>query len=236
MASSKNCRWESLGPNAAGMPLYICSPVDEAPTGAIIILHEIFGVNRHMMAVADRIVAEGYAAVVPDLFWRHSPRFTCGYDEVQKGFERVQALTEENFLADMDNVFAKLKSEFGVGGESVGVLGFCMGGRLAFLTAATKTIGAAVSFYGKGIAEASAKKMPGVQCPLLLLFGGQDKHIPKSDVELVRNSLKANAKKGEVVVYPDADHGFFCDERVSYNVEAAHDAWERVLNFFSKNI
>ena len=218
------------------MPLYICSPVDEQPQGAVIVLQEIFGVNRHMMDVAERITAEGYAAVVPDLFWRHSPRFTCGYDEVQQGMERVRSLTEENFLADMDLVLSKVKAEFGVSAETVGVLGFCMGGRLAYLTAATKNIGAAVSFYGGGISDGPMKKTAGIHCPMLLLFGGLDKHIPMAQVDVIRGTLKAADKRAEVVVYPDADHGFFCDERASYNEQAAHDAWERTLNFFSKNL
>ncbi len=236
MASSKNCRWESLGKDGKGIPLYICSPADEQPQGAVIILQEIFGVNRHMMDVAERVMAEGYAAVVPDLFWRYAPRFTCGYDEVQKGLERVQSLTEENFLADMDSVLAKLKAEFGVSGEAVGVVGFCMGGRLAYLLAATKPLGAAVAFYGGGIAQGPIKKTSNIQCPLLLLFGGKDKHIPKADVDAIRGQLAAEKKHAEVVVYPEAEHGFFCDARASYNEEAAFDAWERVLNFYSKNL
>ncbi|MBI3557649.1 MAG: dienelactone hydrolase family protein [Deltaproteobacteria bacterium] len=236
MASSKNCRWESLGKEGKGMPLYICSPVDEQPHGAVILLQEIFGVNRHMMDVAERVMSEGYAAVVPDLFWRHGPRITNRYDEVQKGLERVSSLTEETFLADMDDVLGKLKSEFGVSGQAVGVLGFCMGGRLAYLTAATKPLGAAVSFYGGGIVQGPLKRTEGIQCPVLLLFGGKDKHISKSDVEAIRSRLAAADKHAEVVVYPEAEHGFFCDERASYNEAASNDAWERVLNFFSKNL
>src|SRR5919108_2664445 len=189
-----------------------------APSGAVVVVQEIFGVNNHIRSVCDRFADLGYVAVAPALFDRRQRDFQSGYspEEVQ----RARAfLTEVDWDAMMRDVEAAVDSVRSVG--PVAVVGFCMGGSLAFL-AATRIDGvaAAIGYYGGKIAV-YAGEVP--RCPTQLHFGAEDQGIPLTDVDLV----KAKRPECEVHVYEGAGHGFHCDERGSYHPEAAGKAWRR---------
>jgi carboxymethylenebutenolidase len=196
------------------------------PRGGIVVLQEIFGINHHIRSVADKYAAEGYLAIAPALYDRVSPGVELDY--VQKDIEEglaIRAKTKiEETLADIAAAVA-VASEAG----KTGVVGFCWGGALAYISAAKLTgIAAGVGYYGGGIAANISETF---NAPVLLHFGDNDHSIPLSDIEKVQ---KANP---EIPIYVyAAGHGFNCDERSSYDAEAAKLARERTLAFFAEHI
>jgi carboxymethylenebutenolidase len=198
-----------------------------APKGAIVVIQEIFGVNHHIKAVADGFAKAGYVAVAPALFDRVEKNVELGYDQagMTAGRAMIGKITMDAIAADTQAAINYAK-EFG----QVGIVGYCLGGSVAF-AAATKLdgIAAAVGYYGGQIA-ANAQDKPKV--PTMLHFGDQDQSIPMADVEKVKS---ARAGDTEIFVY-HAGHGFNCDERPSYHGESAKLALERTLAHFKKYI
>jgi len=196
------------------------------PRGAIVVVQEIFGVNRHMRHVTDDFAKQGYVALSPALFDRVENGIELGYDpkSIEAGRDIRAKVPLDGTLADLQAAIDAVKS---VG--KVGIVGYCWGGGLAFL-AATRLSGvaAAVGYYG-GLVAAHAQEKPRV--PVMLHFGDSDQSIPMSDVEKVREA------RPDVTTYVyKAGHGFSCDERGSYNAEASKLALERTLKFFRENI
>ena len=197
------------------------------PKGAIVVVQEIFGVNNHIRSVCDRFAAEGYAAIAPALFDRQQRDFQCGYspEEVANARKFIANPDWALMAKDTQAAIDEVKS---VG--PVGVVGFCMGGTIAFL-AATRLDGvkAAVCYYG-GKIVAFADEKP--RCPTQMHFGALDQGIPLTDVE----TIKGKRPDCEVFIYPDAGHGFHCDERSSYHAPSAAQAWERTTAFLAKSL
>jgi carboxymethylenebutenolidase len=195
--------------------------------GGIVVIQEIFGVNRHIRAVCDRLAGEGYAAVAPALFDRTQPSFECGYtpDEIANARKFVANPDFPAMLRDTQAAIDELKKD-----GPVGILGFCMGGTIAFLAAADATgLSAAVCYYGGHIIKMVDKKP---KCPTQMHFGEKDASIPMSDIE----TIKAKHPECEMFTYADAGHGFNCDERGSYNEAAAKLAWQRSMDFLRKHV
>jgi carboxymethylenebutenolidase len=211
--------------DGATIGAYRSAPADE-PKGGMVVLQEIFGVNNHIRAVADRYAAAGYLAIAPALFDRVEPGVELGYGEADRPRAMdIRGKTKlEETLADIEAAVA-----LAAAGGSVGVVGYCWGGTLAW-AAATRFSGisAAVGYYGGGIAG-MLNEQP--RAPVMLHFGERDKHIPLSDVEKIR----AAHPEIPVFVYP-ADHGFNCDERESYDAASAREAQARTFAFFAENL
>lgn len=222
------------------MPLYEAAP--EAPArGAVIVIQEAFGVNTHIEDVTRRFAAEGYHAVAPHLFHR-SGGGTAPYDDFTKVFPLFEQLTDGGILTDIDATVAHLAAA-GWGTNQIGIVGFCFGGRVTFLVAAHRALGAAVGFYGGGIVTQRFPQLPALMgdaatlaTPWLGLFGDRDASIPAEDVEALRAALQDAPVATEVVRYPNAEHGFHCDERPSYNDAAARDGWARTLAWFTAHL
>jgi carboxymethylenebutenolidase len=196
--------------------------------GGIVVIQEIFGVNHHIRAICDRLASEGYAAVAPALFDRTEPNFECGYtpDEIANARKFVANPDFGAMLRDSQAAIDELKKE-----GPVAILGFCMGGTISFLAAADGTgLSAAVCFYGGHIIKI-VDKTP--KCPTQMHFGEKDASIPMSDVEIIKQKRGGDC---EIYVYPDAQHGFHCDERGSYQKAAADLAWQRSMAFLAKNM
>lgn len=196
------------------------------PKGGIVVAQEIFGVNSHIRNVCDRLAAAGYVAVAPALFDRFVRDFECGYspDEVAHARTFLGKIDWSKMLFDIEAGVNDVKSA-----GPVGVVGFCMGGSIAYL-AATRLSGlsAAVAFYGGQIVK-YADETP--KCPVQMHFGEQDAGIPLSDVEII----KQKRPDTEVYTYP-AGHGFNCDERGAYHEPSATLAWQRTLAFLDKTV
>jgi carboxymethylenebutenolidase len=189
------------------------------PKGGLVVIQEIFGVNHHIRAVCDRFAAQGYVAVAPAVFDRTKPGFECGYspEEIEEARKIIPQIDWGAMLRDVDAAIGAVKAA-----GKVGIVGFCMGGTVAFLAAGKLDgLSAAVGYYGGQIAK-NADLKPKV--PTLLHFGEQDQSIPMSDVEIIRQKRP----DCEIHVYP-AGHGFSCDERGSYHEPSAKLAMERTL-------
>jgi carboxymethylenebutenolidase len=221
------------------MRLYEARP-DDGGRAAIVVVQEAFGVNAHIEDVTRRFADAGYHAVAPDLFHRAGGG-TAPYDD----FSKVLALFEgvdgdDAVLRDIDAALDHLRGAGWSDGQ-IGVVGFCLGGRISFLTALRRPLGAGVGFYGGGIVTARFAQFPplvgeaaSLTVPWLGLFGDLDHGIPVADVEALREALAAAPAPTEIVRYPDADHGFHCDARPAYHEASARDAWSRTLDWFGQ--
>ena len=196
---------------------------------------EAFGLNDHIKDVARRVAAEGYVALAPDMYYRQ-PNNVVGYDQLPDAIRLMTSLQDDKIVADMAAAVSYLQSQDFIRGDRIGVTGFCMGGRISFLTACKNAdIKAAAPFYGGGIGGL-LDQAPKITCPMLLFFGDQDPFIPNEEVDKIKTTLANLKKQAEVVVYPGAPHGFFCNERDSYRPDAAKNAWERLKTFLAKHL
>ena len=210
-----------------GLGAYTNSPTAGASKGVVVVIQEIFGVNAHIREVADGYAAKGYTAIAPALFDRIDSDIQLGYTEADMGtgidlaFQKLQ----------MPQTLADLQSVVDYAGEkgSVGVVGYCFGGLLTYLSACNiKGVTAASSYYGGGIAGMLDQNP---RCPLIMHFGELDAHIPMSDVEKIR----AAHPDVPVNVYA-ADHGFNCDHRASFDEAASTLALSRTLAHFEAHL
>ncbi|MEA3020348.1 MAG: carboxymethylenebutenolidase [Actinomycetota bacterium] len=222
------------------MDLYEVTP--DAPNGAaVVVIQEAFGVNDHIEDVTRRFAAEGYHAVAPHIFHRAGGG-TAPYDDFSKVLPLFEGLSDDALLVDVDAALAHLH-DAGFADAQIGVVGFCMGGRVTFLVAVERALGAAVGFYGGGIVTGRFPQFPvlveragELKTPWLGLFGDLDASIPTEDVESLKKALTDAPVENDVVRYADAEHGFHCDKRPSYNADAAKDAWGRTLSWFGSRL
>jgi len=220
-------------------PLSVHEP-DGEPVGGIVVVQEAFGVNDHIEDVARRFAAEGWLAVAPHLFHRTGdPKL--GYGDFSVVMPHMQALTADGVLADIDAAL-DLLAQRGIPVGRAGVVGFCMGGTVALVIAARRPVGAAVTFYGGGVTEGRFGFPPLVdeatrlQAPWLGLYGDQDQGIPVDGVEQLRAAAARSGQETELIRYPEAGHGFHCDQRDSYEPKSAQDAWARTLAWFRDHL
>jgi carboxymethylenebutenolidase len=205
---------------------YRASPAGEVK-GAILVIQEIFGVNQHIREVCDGYGAKGYIAVAPAIFDRVEKNVQLGYegDDMTRGIEIARGrMNPDDTMRDLQATINYLSGE-----ARVGVVGYCFGGLMAWLCACNaQSIKCAVGYYGGGIIGV-VEQQPRV--PTMLHFGNLDAHIPLSDVEKI-----AAAHPGVGVHVYDADHGFNCDHRASYNEQASVLAKSRSLAFFAEHL
>ena len=223
------------------MDAYVAQPKNGGNFPGVVVIQEAFGVNDHIKKITDRIAAEGYVAVAPDIYHRESERI-IPYSEMPKAIAALQRVVDGKAVEDVGAAIAHLKSQNNVKAGSVGVIGFCMGGRLTYLAAAhhANDVKCAVPFYGGGIPMGNPSPLSRtkeIKCPMYLFFGAKDQLIPKEHVDQIKAELTANKVPFQLEVYPDAGHGFFCDDRaMSYNEGAAKDAWDKTKAFFAQHL
>lgn len=205
---------------------YVARPTS-APRGGVVVVQEIFGVNAHIRQVADGYAADGYVAVAPQLFDRAARNVELGYgpEDMQKGVALARQQSKmENVLLDVQ---AAIDSAAAHG--RVGIVGYCFGGLVTWLSASgLERLAAAAGYYGGGVTQEAARKP---RCPTILHFGDRDAHIPVAGVEAL-----AKAQPDVTVYRYDADHGFNCDHRGSFDAKAAALARSRTLQFFRTHI
>lgn len=197
----------------------------------LMLLQEIFGVNPHIQAVAEQYALAGFVVLAPDLFWRDATRIALGYegDDRERAYALMKNIQPATVLADLQATLAALTSLPGFTGKA-GALGYCMGGRLAYMAAARLPLDAAVAYYGGGI-QNQLDLAASVACPVQFHFAEQDNHIPLEAVDAVKAAMAG--KPAEIHVYPGAQHGFNCWARASYHAGSASLAHGRSLNFLS---
>jgi carboxymethylenebutenolidase len=202
---------------------YVAEPTGEA-TGGLVVVQEIFGVNRHIRRVADQYAAHGFKVVAPAMFDRVQRGVELDYSQIEQGRALMQRLEWPSTLADMNAALAAVRDA-----GAVGVVGYCWGGTVAHVAASELGIDAAVSYYGGGVAKLLDKKP---RCPILYHFGDRDHAIPLADIDKIKHANPAST----VHVYAGAGHGFNCDERASYSAQDAQLAFERSVAFLNDHL
>lgn len=231
----------------AEIPVFAARPKDDqkAARPVLLLFQEAFGVNNHIQDVCQRYARQGYVVVSPDMYYRGGHWQSFGYTDFEATAKARELLTEDLIVGDVRAALDYIASMDGVDADRIGVLGYCMGGRLAYVTAChfSDRIRAAAVYYGGGLTQQSAQfpvppveRTNQIKVPLIGFFGGEDKGIPKSMVEKVEQALQAANVYREIYFYPEAGHGFFCNERASFNPVASQDAWHRTLQWFADKI
>ena len=227
-----NARWIEIdSPDGGTFGGYLSlPPVGTGP--GIVLVQEIFGVNDHIRAVADQFAMDGFTVLAPDLFWRQQPRVELGYDDdgFSKGRVLKAGLDFGRAVRDLSAATSALRALPGQSGK-VASIGYCMGGLLSYLLAATGSVDAAVCYYGAGI-DGYLARAEQIKCPLLFHFGEQDRLIPAAAVKAVSKAFAAKADAW-VQTYPGVDHGFNCWARAMYHQPSAALARGRTLEFLS---
>jgi carboxymethylenebutenolidase len=219
------------------MALYVARPAEAKAAPVVIVLQEAFGLNGHIRDIADRCAREGYVAVAPELFHRSAEHgFEGSYDNFEAVMQHYQAVTDSGLEADLKATLQWLRADAQSDAGRVAALGFCMGGRAAFVANAVLPLGAAVAFYGGGIAPGSLSHAEQQHGPLLLVWGGLDTMIDLQQRRAVGDALRAAQKTFVELEYSDADHGFFCDQRASYHPLAATEAWALTVAFLRNRL
>ena len=233
----------SVERGTGSMTCYLARPASAGPHPALMIAMEAWGLNDQIKRMADRFAHEGFVAIVPDLYFRQ-PDNVADYNDLAKGFRLMATLKDDEFVADMGAALQYLKGRKDVS-PKFGTTGFCLGGSVSFITACRNSeVSAAAPFYGAGMlaatpgsgGKARSEYVPGLKAPVLGFFGGLDAFIPASEVEKLRAFLSKEGKQAEIVVYPDADHGFMNEDRPSYNPVRAAEAWQKTVAFFNAHL
>ncbi|HZF83579.1 MAG TPA: dienelactone hydrolase family protein [Burkholderiaceae bacterium] len=229
--------------NGFDVPAYAAAPAGKTGLPVILVIQEIFGVHEYIADTCRRFAKLGYLAIAPELYARQGdPK---GYTDIPKlQAELVSKVPDAQVMGDLDGALAWAKAN---GGDTAraGITGFCWGGRIVWLYAATGKVKAGVAWYGRLVGQASENtpKHPidvaaSLQAPVLGLYGGKDQGIPLDTVDKMKAALATGtpaAKASQFVVYPEAGHAFHADYRPSYLQSAAEDGWKRALAWFKQH-
>lgn len=224
------------------IPAYRAMPAQGSKLPVVLVVQEIFGVHEHIKDVCRRFAKEGYCAIAPELYARQGDvsKFT-DYREIFA--QVVSKVPDAQVMSDLDAAVA-WAAKAGVGDPArVAVTGFCWGGRITWLYAAhNPTLKAGVAWYGRLVGQPTELQprypvdvAAELEAPVLGLYGEKDQGIPLEDVEKMRAALAAARQPSEIVVFPEAPHGFHADYRPSYRADAARDGWAQCLAWFRKH-
>jgi carboxymethylenebutenolidase len=221
------------------MPAYRARPAQGDSFPVVLVVQEIFGVHEHIKDICRRLAKQGYLAVAPELYARQGD--VSNMTDIPTIIsEVVSKVPDGQVMADLDATAAWARESGKGHREKLAVTGFCWGGRIVWLYSAhNPDVKAGVAWYGRlvGAADPLHPKHPvdiaaDLQAPVLGLYGGADTGIPVDTVEQMRQALDEAGKPGEIIVYPDAPHGFYADYRPTYRPDVARQAWQRMLAWF----
>ena len=221
-------------------PAYRAMPAKGRNFPCVLVVEEIFGVHEHIKDICRRFAKVGYLAVAPELFTRYGdPSKTEDIPTILK--EVVSRTPDSTVMSDLDSTVAWMKKNKG-NAARLGITGFCWGGRIVWLYAAhNPAVKAGAAWYG-GLVRPASELQPkhpidivaSLQTPILGLYGEKDQGIPLDTVEKMRAALKQAGNKSDIIVFPDAPHGFHADYRTSYRADAAKEAWSKLLKWFQQ--
>ncbi|MEM1170968.1 MAG: dienelactone hydrolase family protein [Cyanobacteria bacterium P01_H01_bin.35] len=204
------------------------------PAPGLIIIQEIFGVNEVMRNIADRYAEAGYVAIVPDLFWRQESEIELtdkSEEDWQKAFELYQGFDENKGVDDLISTMETIKNSPECSGK-IGSVGFCLGGKLAYLMATRSPVECNVSYYGVGI-EKNLNEAANIQHPLMLHIAEKDEYVSPEIQSQLKGELQ-NYPLVEIHSYPNVNHGFARIDGKDYDLEATNFANSRTMEFFQK--
>ena len=231
---SVTTQWIEIDSADGKFGAYLAIPHTRKGPG-IVLIQEIFGVNEHIRSVAEQYAADGYLVIAPDLFWRNGQRIELDYDEAgwKRAVELMNATDVGQAQKDIELAIDALKAQPGLDG-GIASIGYCFGGLLSYHTAANGLVDVTVAYYGGGI-QNQLERADEIEVPLLMHFGEEDSHIPLDAVEKIAERFENNDNV-EIVVYPEAEHGFNCSHRDSYNQRAAAEAHGNTLIFLGQEL
>jgi len=235
----------ALEGGSGAVPAFAATPSEPgAPRGGVVVVQEAFGVTSHIQDICRRLADSGWTAVAPALFHRGGDGHSAPvlpYGDLASARPLMAQLTAEGISEDLQAALDHLE-RLGLAPGRCGIVGFCMGGSVAFYAATRWPLGAAVTFYGGGIAAGRFRfpplrdLAPTLRSPWLGLYGDLDHGIPPGEVEALREAALTAPVPTEVVRYPDAGHGFNCDDRSAFVPAAAADAWKRTLAWLDTHL
>jgi carboxymethylenebutenolidase len=229
----------TLDSAGAAMKLHVVKP-EGAAKGAVIVIQEAFGITDHIKDVCRRAADAGYFAVAPHVFHRSGDP-VIGYDRMQEVIPHIMGLNREGIEADLEATLGYLEAQ-GFSGRKVAIMGFCMGGTIAFFAGAQWQLGAAITFYGGGIVLSRfglptlLELVPQLDTPWMGNYGDLDQSIPLTEVEVLRRAVAAHGTPVEVNRYAEADHGFHCNDRSAYHEASSKDAWAKTVKFLDSHL
>ncbi|HJP74014.1 MAG TPA: dienelactone hydrolase family protein [Pseudonocardiaceae bacterium] len=232
------------GHNDDEIEAYLARPLDAAPFGGVVVIHHMPGYDEATKEMVRKFAAHGYAALCPNLYSRQAPG--ASPDDAAAAVRAQGGVSDDQVVGDVDGAAKYLRALEGANGK-IGVIGHCSGGRQTFLAGVSLQIDAAVDCYGAAVVHGTPKDFPinmpalldrtaNLSCPLLGLFGADDKFPTQEEVKLLDEELTKLGKEHEFHSYDGAGHAFFAVDRPSYRVEAAVDGWEKIFAFYGKHL
>lgn len=209
---------------------YLAHPLDGGAQPGVVVLHHMPGYDRASKEIARTFAVYGHAALMPNLHHRYAPGARAS--DAAAAAREAGGVPDAQLLGDAQGAVDFLRARPESNGK-VGVIGYCSGGRQAFLVACSLDVDAAVDCYG---GRADVSLAPNLRCPLLGLFGEEDRSPSPDDVAELAAALSAHGKTFDFHSYPDAGHAFFSVDRPSYRLEAAKDGWKRIWAFFGDHL
>jgi carboxymethylenebutenolidase len=240
----------SVPENGGGLPAYVARPAASGRYATVLVVSEVFGVHEHIRDLCRRFAKLGYVAIAPAFFVRADPDNQLAQTQDFALIQKIVATAKnEQVMGDVGATLKWLEDQPFVDKKRMAITGFCWGGAVVWMACARfPELKAGAAWYGR-LSHPPAGAFMGddvrqwpldiagqLKAPVLGLYGGKDQGIPVTDVEIMRNALKAAGQAAsQLVVYPDAQHGFNADYRSSYNEAAAKDGWTRMLSHFAAN-
>lgn len=221
------------------MDIYVASPEGAKNLPVLLIFMEAFGINFHIQNVCKRFAQEGFLVASPDLYHRFGRKLIIPYEDRKTFLPLLGQMTNEEILEDVRATLSFLKNLEGAFTDKVSTLGFCVGGFASLLSASELDLYKCVSFYGSGVVRPRegislnpfVQKLEHMKVPSLLFFGGQDASIPAGDIKEIEKNLMKSGTPFEVDIFQGSDHGFFCEERKTYDQGSSKIAFEKSLAY-----
>jgi carboxymethylenebutenolidase len=232
------------GANGDEIEGYLATPEGGAPRGGVVVIHHLPGYDRATKEITRRFAELGYEALCPNLYWRQAPG--AAPDDAAAVARAQGGIPDEELIGDVGGAARYLRGLPTSNGK-VGVIGYCSGGRQSVLAACNLDLDAAVDCYGAFVTGTPGPdfplqvtnlvdQLPALHCPLLGLFGKEDKFPSPEHVAELEQILIANGKQFELYSYDDAGHAFFATDRPSYRVAAANDGWAKIAAFYAEHL
>lgn len=223
---------------------YLARPLDGPPTGGVVVIHHMPGYDAGTKEITRKFASRGYLALCPNLYWREAPG--ASPDDAAAAARAAGGVPDERLIGDVGGAAAYLRSLESSNGK-VGTIGYCSGGRQSFLAACSLDVDAAVDCYGAFVVARPPEGMPlkigpilhlasELRCPLLGLFGADDKYPSTDEVDELEAALRAAGKEFDFRTFDGAGHAFFAVDRAAYRPEAAVEGWEAIWEFFGRHL
>lgn len=224
------------------MDIYVSCPATKERLPVVIVLMEAFGVNQHIRNVCDRLASEGFLVAAPDIYHRFGRKIEVPYGERKDIMPFLGKLTNEEIVKDIRTTMNFLEDLPNADMKIVNTLGFCVGGFASALASTKLSVKKMVSFYGGGMVHRREgialnpiiNDLGLIKSKCLFFFGGKDVSISHDDIGAIEQKLTASKVPFEVCIFENSDHGFFCDERKSYNQADAEAAWKKTVKFLKE--